>query len=41
MGIGIVFLFCQAAWIAANLVAICTIVVWKVIEGKRNDGRVV
>ncbi len=41
MGIGIVFLFCQAAWIAANLVAVCTIVVLKLIEGKSNDGRVV
>lgn len=41
MGIGIEFLFCQAAFLATNLVVICTILGWKLIDGKRSGGPVV
>ena len=41
MGIGIEFLFCQAAWLATNLVVIFILVVWRLIDRKRNASRVV
>lgn len=41
MGIGIEFLFCEAAWLATNLVVICTISVWKLVDRKRIDNPVV
>lgn len=37
MGIGIQFLFCQAAFLASNLAVVCIVVVWNLLKRNSRD----